>query len=132
MIYVLSIYESPEGFEARKGEDQEAFWGAWKAYAEALRHAGVMVGGKGLEPPSTATTIRFRGGERIVQDGPFADTKEQLGGFFIIDVPDLDTALEWAARCPAPWDSSVEVRPALGGSLATPTAAAARPAVSSA
>ena len=74
--------------------------GAWQAYAEALRHAGVMAGGKGLEPPSTATTVRFRGGERTVQDGPYADTKEQLGGFFILDVPDLDAALDWAARCP--------------------------------
>ena len=74
--------------------------GAWQAYAEALRHAGVMAGGKGLEPPATATTVRFRGGERTVQDGPYADTKEQLGGFFIIDVPDLDAALDWAARCP--------------------------------
>jgi hypothetical protein len=116
MKYVLLIYESKSDFDDRSGKDQAVFWGAWKAYAEALRHAGVMAGGNGLEPPSTGTTVRLRDGERTVQDGPYADTKEQLGGFFLIDVPDLDTALEWAARCPVR-DGAVEVRPALTGSL---------------
>jgi hypothetical protein len=124
MQYVLLIYESPETFDARTGKDQEAFWGAWRAYADALRHAGVMAGGKGLEPPSTGTTVRFRDGERAVQDGPYADTKEQLGGFFILDVPDLDAALDWAARCPGAWAGSVEVRPVLGTCQAMPEGAA--------
>jgi len=66
------------------------------------------VSGAGLHPPETATTLRWQGGEMLVQDGPITETKEQLGGFFIIDVPDLDTSLEWAARCPK---NTVEVRP---------------------
>jgi hypothetical protein len=114
MKYSIMIYESAEAFDARTGKDQEAYRGAWKAYAEALKHAGHHAGGSGLEPPSTGTTVRLRDGERVVQDGPYADTKEQLGGFFIIDVPDLDTALDWAARCPAATDGVVEVRPVMG------------------
>jgi hypothetical protein len=135
MQYLLIAYESPEGFDARVGDDRETYMGAWQAYAEALTHAGVMAGGKGLEPPSTATTVRFRGGERTVQDGPFADTKEQLGGFFILDVPDLDAALEWAARCPAVTQGgAVEVRPAMGSCQAGANGAvsARQPAVVSA
>jgi hypothetical protein len=131
MLYVLAIYESPDAFDARDGEERGAYMGAWQAYADALRHAGVLAGGKGLEPPSAATTVRFRDGERTVQDGPYADTKEQLGGFFILDVPDLDAALEWAARCPVYQGGGVEVRPAMqscqaaaNGSVATKPALA--------
>ena len=72
-----------------------------------------MVGGTGLQPPSLATTIRLRAGKRQVQDGPFADTKEQLGGYYVIEVPGLDQALDWAARCPSATNGSVEVRPNL-------------------
>jgi hypothetical protein len=114
MQYAIVIYESAEGFEARTGKDQEAYFGAWQAYADAVRASGVFVAGKGLQSPETGTVVRFRDGERTVQDGPYADTKEQLGGFFIIDVPDLDAALDWAARCPAAWAGAVEVRPILG------------------
>lgn len=111
MNYTLMIYESPADFEARTNlEKQDAYWAAWPPYAKALKDAGVFVNSAGLQPPETATTVSLRGGERRVQDGPYADTKEQLGGFFIIDVPDLDTALEWAARCPS---STVEVRPSI-------------------
>src|SRR4051794_23728229 len=113
MKYLIMTYESADAFEARTRKDQGAYWGAWRAYADALRHARVMDGGKGLEPPSTGTTVRLRDGERIVQDGPYADTKEQLGGYFVLDVPDLDAALDWAARCPAATDGVVEVRPVL-------------------
>jgi hypothetical protein len=132
MTYVLAIYESPEAFDARSGEDSDAYRGAWQAYADALRHAGVMAGGKGLEPPSAAATVRFRDGDRTVQDGPYADTKEQLGGFFILDVPDLDTALEWAARAPLTRGGAVEVRPAMMTcQSATTGIAAAEPALAS-
>jgi hypothetical protein len=82
-------------------------------YAQALRDAGVTVGGNGLQPPRTATTLRLRDGRKLVQDGPYADTKEQLGGFFILDVPDLDTAMTWASRCPAATDGVLELRPVL-------------------
>jgi hypothetical protein len=72
-----------------------------------------MVGGSGLQPPAVATTVRQRDGKRQVQDGPYAETKEQLGGYFEIEVADLDTALDWAARCPAAATGAVEVRPNL-------------------
>ena len=99
MNYSLLIYERPADFAARADPArQPAFWQSWKAYSKAPREAGIMAGGAGLEPPETATTARLSGGERLAQDGQYADTKEQLGGFFIIDVPDLDTALAWAAR----------------------------------
>jgi hypothetical protein len=131
MLYALMAYESPAAFDARTGNNQEVYMGAWRAYADALRHAGVMTGGRGLDSSETATTLRHRHGERTVQDGPYADTKEQLGGFFLIDVPDLDTALDWAARCPAAWDGAVEVRPVLASCQSeTHEAAEARPALS--
>ena len=90
-----------------------AYWGGWIAFIGALAQAGVIVKGDGLQGPHTATTVRVRDGKRTVQDGPFADTKEQLGGYFVIEVPDLDTALEWAARSPSASYASVEVRPVL-------------------
>ena len=72
-----------------------------------------MVGGSALQPPAVATTVRQRDGKRQVQDGPYAETKEQLGGYYEIEVADLDTALDWAARCPAASTGAVEVRPNL-------------------
>ena len=83
---------------------------------EALRAAGVLVGGAGLQSPQIATTVSAREGKRHVQDGPYAETKEFLVGFAVIDVPNLDAALEWAARNPAASCASVEVRPLLGWS----------------
>ena len=112
MKYAILNYETPTEQAAREDPARGGpYWAAWTAYAQALGAAGVVVGGAGLQPPAMATTVRVRGGQRQVQDGPFADTKELLGGFFLIDVPDLDTALEWAARCPASATGSVEVRP---------------------
>lgn len=113
MQYAILVYETQAGFDNRTNEQQEAYWGAYHAYSQALAEAGVIVGGAALHPSSTGTTVRLHEGHRKVQDGPFADTKEQLGGFFLIDVPDLDTALDWAARCPAASSCGVEVRPIL-------------------
>ena len=114
MKYTLLIYENAEGFALRndpeKGRD---YWAAWPAYTKALQEAGVMAGGAGLEPPGTATTVRIHSGKRHVQDGPYSETKEQLGGYYTIEVPNLDAALEWAARVPAAPGSYVEVRPNL-------------------
>src|SRR4051794_15067171 len=76
--YALLIFETPATFEARSGKDRAVFWGAGKAYAEALKEAGVVVGGSGLEAPGPAATVRFGGRGRAVEDGPYADTKEQL------------------------------------------------------
>ena len=98
MKYMLAIYESEADFDRRSNEGAPDYWTAWMAYANAINGAGIVVGGSPLEPSVTATTLRRTGDARTVQDGPYADTKEQLGGFFLIDVPDLDTALEWAGR----------------------------------
>ena len=114
MQYTILVYETQAELAARTDpERRDAYWGAYRAYTTALREAGVMVGGAALEPPRTATTVRQPGGKRRVQDGPFADTKEQLGGYYVIDVPDLDRALEWAARCPSAATGAAEVRPNL-------------------
>jgi hypothetical protein len=114
MKYTILIYEREAEFGARTdGVRQGAYWGAYRAYTQALREAGVMVGGAGLQPPQHGTTVRQRDGKRHVQDGPYADSKEQLGGFYEIEVPSLDVALEWAARCPAALTGCVEVRPNL-------------------
>jgi hypothetical protein len=111
MQFALLIYESPEAFGARKSDGTDPYTGAWRAYHKALVEAGVFVGGDPLEVPETGTTIRMKEGKRGVQDGPYADTKEQLGGFTILELPSLDAALEWAARCPGAAYGAVEVRP---------------------
>lgn len=108
MKYAILIYEPETDFQARIDPTNETYW---RAYGDAL--GDKIVGGDPLQPPGTATTVRLADGKRLVQDGPFADTKEQLGGFMIIEVPDLDAALEWAARCPAASSGVVEVRPVL-------------------
>ncbi|NNF07703.1 MAG: YciI family protein [Candidatus Eisenbacteria bacterium] len=111
MKYAILVYETPEDFAKGRGPEAEAYFGSYMAYHQALQEAGVYTGGHGLQPPTTATTVRLKKGDRVVQDGPFADVKEQLGGMFVIDVPDLDTALEWAAKCPSASTGSAEVRP---------------------
>src|SRR2546428_13647550 len=85
--------------------------GAWLAYYKALVPAGVFVGGNALELPETGTTVRLKEGKRRVQDGPYAETKEQLAGFIILELPSIDAALEWAERCPGASIGAVEVRP---------------------
>lgn len=121
MRYTLIVYETAADVAARSNPATvERQMAAYIAYTKALQDAGVAAGGQGLQPPAFATTVRLRGGQRHVQDGPFAETKEMLGGFYLIDVPDLDTALEWAAKCPAAATGAVEVRP----SLAPPPGAA--------
>ena len=111
MKYALLIHESQEFYDRRK---DDAFRAAGMAYGEALQAAGVLVGGAGLESPQTATTVSVRDGKRQVHDGPYAETKEFLAGFAIIEVPNLDAALEWASRHPAAGHSSIEVRPLAG------------------
>jgi hypothetical protein len=114
MQYTILVYETASDFSSRTDSTRkDAYLGAYRAYTQALTEAGVMVGGAGLQPPPTATTIRQRDGKRQVQDGPFAEAKEQLGGYYVVDVPDLDKALEWAGRCPAASSGGVEVRPHL-------------------
>ncbi len=114
MQYMLILNETENDFEQRTDPGQtEAYWGGWNSFIGAMAQAGVIVKGDGLQGPHAATTLRLRDGKRHVQDGPFADSKEQFGGYFVIDVPDLDTALDWAARAPCALTGSVEVRPVL-------------------
>ena len=114
MHHTMLFYLDHADFAARTDpEKRDAFWGSFLPYMKALADAGVVVTGAGLQPPELAATVKLRNEQPLVQDGPYADTKEQLGGFVIIDVPDLDTALEWAARYPAAAGGTVEVRPNL-------------------
>jgi len=109
--YILLIHETPEDFAAREPDERAPYVAAWRAYHRALVEAGAFVGGAPLKSAATATTVRVRDGERLVQDGPFSEAKEQLGGFVILELPSLDAALGWAARCPAAATGLVEVRP---------------------
>jgi hypothetical protein len=111
MQFAFLIYESPEAFGSRKTDGKDPYTSAWRAYYEAMVEAGVYVGGDPLEVPETGTTVKIEGTERRVQDGPYADSKEQLGGFTILELPSIDEALDWAARCPAASAGAVEVRP---------------------
>jgi len=111
MQYVVLIYESPDDFATRGSGRSHPYIAAWRAYYKALVGAGVYVGGAPLQDVGTATTVRLQDGRPRMQDGPFAETKEQLGGFMILDLPSLDAALEWAARCPAAATGAIEVRP---------------------
>jgi len=110
MKYALLVFQPQENFERR----DPAMMAAGKAYGEALRAAGIVVTAAGLQSPQSATMVSVRDGKRQVHDGPYPETKEFLGGFVIIDVPDLDAALEWAARHPAAAHTAVEVRPVFG------------------
>jgi len=111
MQYALLLYETPEDFDARTTDKPAPYIAAWRAYYRALVESGAYVGVEPLQPVATATTVRLRDGKRHVQDGPFADTKEQLGGMIVLELPSLDAALAWAARCPVAASGVVEVRP---------------------
>lgn len=113
MQYMIVMYENNDAFASRSGAEKEKYWGAWAAYSKALLDAGIMTSGHGLQPPASSTTVRLRDGKRQVQDGPFADTKEQLGGYCVIEVSNLDVALDWATKAPAASYGAVEVRPIL-------------------
>ena len=111
MQYLLMIYNNEAGMLAAPQDKATQMSAAYAAYTEAMGKAGVAVGGNRLRPTSEATTVRVKGGKTEVLDGPYADTKEQLGGYYLIDVPDLDAALSWAARCPSAANGTIEVRP---------------------
>lgn len=114
MQYMLIFRQGDEEFNKAKDPLQAGpYFGAWQAYMGAMGQAGIMLNGHGLQAPETATFVQIRGGKRQVQDGPFADTKEHLGGYVVIEVATLDDALEWAARSPSSSSASVEVRPVL-------------------
>lgn len=111
MQYLLMLYVNEAGWPKLSKAEQEQGMAAYAAYTEALRKAGALKGSNRLQPSSAATTVRIANDKMQVLDGPYADSKEQLGGYYLIDVPDLDAALSWAARCPAVGHGVVEVRP---------------------
>ena len=111
MQYLLMLYVNEAGWGTLTKAQQEQGMAAYASYTEALRKAGALKGSDRLRPTSTATTVRIANGKPQVLDGPYADSKEQLGGYFLIDVADLDAAISWAARCPAADHGVVEVRP---------------------
>jgi len=113
MRYLLTIYGDESGFATATPEDVQQMMAAYGAVTEAMKEAGVMVGGEGLQPSSTATTVKVRDGETITTDGPFAETREQLGGYYLLDCKDLDEAIGWAARIPGASIGSIEVRPVM-------------------
>src|SRR5438105_11350734 len=117
MKYMLMDYVGEAGWPRLPRAEQERWLGAYNAYMEAMAKAGVLQSTTGLEPSSAATTVRVVNDKTQVLDGPYADSKEQLGGFHIIDVPDLDAAISWAARSPTALHGVVEVRPIMDISM---------------
>ncbi len=114
MKFMLLANEAPEDFALRDNPEKfDAFMGEWYAFGTALREQKVHVDASALEPPATATVVSLRDGVRTVEDGPYPDAKEQLGGFCIIDAPDIEAAQDWAAKCPAVKNGFVEVRAVL-------------------
>ena len=110
MQYLLTLYADESGWNAMTPEQQQQGVAAYGAYTEALKKAGVHVSSNRLRPSATATTLRTTNGKTQVLDGPYAESKEQLGGYYLIDVPDLDAAMTWAGRCPGVQHGIVEVR----------------------
>jgi len=111
MEYLILIYGDERAYETITEAQLKAMYQEYGSYTQDLIKAGVMRGGNELKPVATATTVRLRGGKVLSTDGPFAETKEQLGGYYLIDVPNLDDAVKWAAKCPGAKTGSIEVRP---------------------
>jgi hypothetical protein len=111
MQYMLLIYGNEAGLQTASKAEVDQMLAAYGAYTEALNKAGVIAGANRLQRSTAATTVRVTDGKTKVLDGPYAEAKEQLGGYYLIDVPDLDAALSWAGRCPGASHGVVEVRP---------------------
>lgn len=114
MKYALLIYSAPEARNAEPRAGNGVF-DSWLDYTVALKQTGALLGAEQLDRVDTATAVSLGDGERLLTDGPFMETKEHLGGFYLIDVPDLDTALDWAAKMPVMRYGTVEVRPVMEG-----------------
>jgi hypothetical protein len=111
MQYMLMLYANEGGWNSLTKTEQDQGVAAYAAYTEALKKAGALVSGGRLQPTAVATTVRIADGKSQVLDGPYVESKEQLGGYYLIDVPNLDAALSWAVRCPTASHGVVEVRP---------------------
>ncbi len=113
MRYMLLIQGDEAHESTMTPAELGALYGGFAAHKQAMIAANVFIAGEALKPTSTATTVRVRGGKRVTTDGPYAETKEQLGGFYVLECKDLDDALGWAAKIPSVTYASVEVRPIL-------------------
>lgn len=113
MRYMLLIYGDERAGAQMTGAEQAAEYEAYMAFGKEIEQRGVVRGGDALMPTSTATTVRVRGGKMLTTDGPFAETKEQLGGLYILDCKDLDEAIEFAAKIPGATKGSIEIRPVM-------------------
>jgi hypothetical protein len=113
MKFLLTIYGEESGWGDASPEEIGQVMAAYEAFGRAAAEAGVLVGGEGLQPTSTATTVRVRDNETLTTDGPFAETREQLGGYYLLECSDLDDAIGWATRIPGAQNGSVEVRPVM-------------------
>ncbi|QEN89498.1 YciI family protein [Labrys sp. KNU-23] len=111
MQFAILIYSSEEAMLKADPASKQAMLAAYQSYTQALQSAGILLGWNRLRPTASATTVRIADGKTQVLNGPFADTREQLGGFYLIDVADLDTAINWGARCPSAAVGTIEVRP---------------------
>lgn len=111
MQYLLMIYSEEDGWNKMTDSERQQGVAAYQAYTESLRKADVLLGSNRLQNTNTATTVRLVDGKAQVLDGPFSDSKEQLAGYYLIDVPDLDAAIAWASRCPGAAHGLMEVRP---------------------
>lgn len=111
MKYILLIYGDERAWAAMSQEQMAKVYAEHQAYSEAMQAAGVLRGGAELKPVSTATSLKFEGGRPRVMDGPFAETREQLGGFYLIEVEGLEQAIEWAGKMPGMASGTVEIRP---------------------
>jgi len=118
MQYLLLIYSDEKADANVSKEEMDAWMGEYLAYTEAMRKSGVYKGGEALHPTSAATTVRVQNGKKVTTHGPFAETKEQLGGYYLLDCKNLDEAIEWAAKCPGARVGSIEVRPVMDFSQA--------------
>ena len=113
MKYLLTIYGDQSAWSDASPEDVDAMMKEYGEFGQAVNESGAFIAGEGLQPVSTATTVRVPNGERLVTDGPFAETKEQLGGFYLLECKDLDEAIDWAARIPGAKTGCIEVRPVM-------------------
>lgn len=111
MKYMLLIYRDEATVQSASKSEADRMMAAYAAYTEALQKAGILAGGERLQQSTSASTVRVNNGKTNVLDGPYVETKEQLGGYYMIEVPDLDAALSWAARCPGASHGTIEVRP---------------------
>lgn len=113
MKYAFLLYENEANFVDASPELKGKIFAAYGAYTQALTEAGAFVAGEPVDPAAEGALVSLANGETRVQDGPFTEAKEQLGGFYVVDVPDLDSAVDWAARCPCAQTGVVEIRPAV-------------------